>query len=111
MKKKLNKGFEVLYIINCIVFAIVLFWLINTFTYDSGSLMGNLVVGFYLICLYLINYVISLIIFIITTILGINNYKKSLENTIKKKITIMLSILGMLHIILLLGTVISILSA
>lgn len=111
MNEILSKGFKISYIINVILFLIVAFWLGNTFLLDSGSLLKNLAIGFVYVGLYLLNFLISLVNFIITMILGIKNYKKLVNQKNKNKIVIMLSVLGSLHIIVLLFTIITIISA
>ena len=111
MKEKLNKGFKISYIINSIVFLIVLFILINMFLTNSGNLLEDLAVGFVYVGLYLLNFLISIILYIITMILGIKNYKKVKKANTKKKITLMMSLLGIAHIVILIFTIITILSA
>lgn len=109
--EKLSKGFKISYIINCIIFAIVLFWIITIFTYDSRNLLEDFAIGFVYVALYIIHFIISLCILIITTILGIKNYKTSISSNTKKNITLMMSILGVLHIIMLSITIVTILLA
>lgn len=111
MKKKLDKSFKISYIVNVVLFLIVAFWLGNTLILNSGNLLKDLAIGFVYVGLYLLNFLISLINLIITLILGIKNYKKSVDKKTKNNIVIMLSILGSLHIIVLLFTIITIISA
>lgn len=111
MNKKLDKGFKISYIVNVVLFLIVAFWLGNTLILNSGNLLKDLAIGFVYVGLYLLNFLISLINLIITLILGIKNYKKSVDKKTKNNIVIMLSILGSLHIIVLLFTIITIISA
>lgn len=111
MSEKINKGFKISYIVNVVLFLIVAFFLVNAIMLDSGSLLKDLATGFVYVGLYLLNFFVSLINLIITMILGIKNYKKLVNKKIKNKLIIMLSILGIVHVIVLLFTIISIVSA
>lgn len=107
MKDELNKSFKISYIINCIIFFIVLFWFVNIFR-SSGNLLEDLAFGFAIGGLYLIHFVISIIVFIITMILGIKNYKKITNANIKKKLTLMMCLMGIAHFIMLTYLIITI---
>ena len=111
IREKLNKNFKISYILNCIVFVITLFWIISIFKYDSRNIFEDLAIGFVYIVMFLIHFIISLITLIITIILGINNYKNTEQRNTKKNITMMISILGIVHIIILMFTIVTILLA
>lgn len=108
MQEKLNKGFKISYIINSCTFLIVIFLLINMFMTNSGNLLEDLAVGFVYVGLYLLNFLVSIILFVITTILGVKNFKKVKKEDTKKKITLMMSLLGLAHFAILLFTIITI---
>lgn len=109
MEDEINKSFKISYIINGIIFFIALFWFVNFFS-SSGNLLDDLATGFVSIGLYLIHFAISIIVFIITMILGIKNYKKITNTNIKKKITLMMCLMGVAHFIMLTYLVITIIS-
>ena len=111
MKEKLNKGFKISYIINSCIFLIVIFLLVNMFMKNSGNLIEDLAVGFVYVGLYLLNFLVSIILFVITTILGVKNFKKVKKEDTKKKITLMMSLLGLAHFAILLFTIITIILA
>ena len=102
-KRKINKEFKIVFIINSIVLLISILLCVYALSYETKNegvlkLIEIFGVGFAVVIQIFLFFVASVILLIITTILGIKNYRKNSNKEIRKKIIVMLSSIIIPHL-------------
>ena len=99
MKEKLNIWFKISYIANVITFIISMFWLALLFMsfFGYSNAWEAALAAFALMIIFGFHFVLSIIVLIITCLLGHNNHKKLETIKAKDKLVWMTSLLGIAH--------------